>query len=155
VPCLSWTFIEKINLPRSLNLNENLNYEFENKKGKEKETENTKEKEKTCDAPKLSHAARLTAPSLRAAQPSSAGVPTSRTHRSVTCSIALYHAGPRCQGVRFVARCGLQVGPSWQCGADSLTAGPESSVHVSNQPAEYGGTSPWSSGVVAGAWTDL
>jgi hypothetical protein len=69
MPCLSWTFTEKTNLPRSLNLNRNLNYEFGNKK--EKEKENTKEKEKTCAGPKLICAAHLTAPILRAAQPSS------------------------------------------------------------------------------------
>lgn len=45
------------------------------------------------------------------------------------------------------------MGPGWPCGTDSLTTGPKSSVHVSNHPVEYGGTSPWSSGIVAGAWT--
>jgi hypothetical protein len=66
-PCLSWTFNEKTNLPRSLNLNMNLNYEF----GDKKEWENTKEKEKTCVGPKLLHAAHLIAPLLHAAQHSS------------------------------------------------------------------------------------
>jgi hypothetical protein len=53
MPCLSWTFNEKTNLPRSLNLNGNLNFEFGNKKENERKRKKQKQKQNCALGPTM------------------------------------------------------------------------------------------------------